>query len=231
MSQVPEVHIDWYLGKSPLPEIIEEDLVDARENPNSEFVYWDPNHPRSAPKNHLQKMGIRIVGPDGTLTGEEWRNPEFVPHLKTAGGEFFKHFELQIWRTTHGYLRLGQFAHALAEAELLAMCDEHGELKIQPNEHGDLTLDVYTDRRRVPEGSWPHWTPLSGKDIVETLGRSRDHLGIQFNRDAWPGLRMPAQTLSELWRAYDQRVREVMQVAPLPTSPTTMGTVTAGGQL
>ena len=229
MSQVPEVHVDQYLGRSPLPEIDEEGLALAKTLPGRKVAYFDANSPEDNDDDIRTLKGYRVVGPDGTFTGEEWYNPGFVPHPKTAGTQLHDGFELELWRTINGYVQLGGFISGLGRVDLMAMVDEHGELKIQANEHGDATLDVYTSLRRVP-GSWPHWTSLRGRDLLEHLGRGRAYLGIQFNRNSGPRLRMPAQSLTALWDEANERIDSRMRIPPLPTTPTPMGTGTAGGQ-
>jgi hypothetical protein len=229
MSQVPEVRVDQYLGKSPLPEIDEEGVALAKRLAGKKVAYFDAHYPDEATDDIRTLQGFRVVGADGAFTGEEWVNPGFVPHRETAGTEFHSDFELELWRTVNGYVPLGQFVRALATADLMAMVNDRGELEIQPNEHGDATLDVCTSLRRVPS-TWPRSTSLRGKDLLEHLGRSRSHLGIHFNRTSRPRLRMPAQTMTALWLAVNARIDDRMRTGPLPTAPTPMGTVTAGGQ-
>lgn len=227
-SQVPEVHIDWYMAKSPLPEINDEGIALAKTMPGEKVAYFDAKYPVETSDDLRTLQGFRVVSEDGTFTGEEWRNPGFVPHPDTARTKFHTNFELDLWRTITGYLTLGPFIRALAGAELMAMVNDRGELEIRPNEHGDATLDVYTSLSRVPS-TWPHWKSLRGRDVIDHLGRG-SHLGVQFNRNSRPRLRMPARTLAELWAAETERVDNVMRIGPLPTAPTAMGTMTAGVQ-
>jgi hypothetical protein len=231
MSQVPEVRTDRYLGRSPLPEVDDEGLARAKRMPGGKLAYFDANYPvgSTADDDVRPLQGFRVVGPDGTFTGEEWTNPDFVPHPDTAGITFHTDFELQLWRTINGYLTLGPFVRALAGARLMAMVNDRGELEVQPNEHGDATLDVYTSLSRVPS-TWPHWKSLHGRDVVEHLGRTGFPLGVQFNRHSRPRLRMPARSLAELWTSETERIDALMRIGPLPTEPAYMGTTTAGGQ-
>lgn len=230
MSQVPEVHIDKYLGKSPLPEIDDEGRARARTMPGEKLAYFDANYPPDGPVDDLRPLqGFRVVGPDGEFTGEEWVNPGFVPHPDTARTGLNTTFELQLWRTINGYITLGSFVRALSDAELMAMVNDRGELEVRPNEHGDATLDVYTSLSRVPS-TWPHWKSLHGRDVLEHLGRTGSHLGIQFNRASRPQLRIPAGSLAQLWTDVNERLDRIMRTSPLPTTPTTMGTIAAGGR-
>ncbi|MDX3657184.1 hypothetical protein PV646_07685 [Streptomyces sp. ID05-26A] len=226
MSQVPEVRVDTYLGASPLPEIDEKELAAAARKPNGEIRYFDPNQPKFAPLGHLQLMGVRAVGPDGTFTGEEWRNPEFVPHPKTAGGvEFANHFEVQLWRMLNGFVQLGTFVGAFAEAEFQVGCDSSDVLGVVPDTDGP-TLDVYTTPARVEAGKWPRWMTIVGTDVLKALGRD-PALGIRFNGEDWPGLRWPTSDLLQLWQEREALLDDFMRTGPLPTASTTMGTVAA----
>ncbi|MGZ3142118.1 hypothetical protein ACVDFE_09015 [Lentzea chajnantorensis] len=229
MSGVPEVHVDWYLGRSPLPDVDDEGIALAARNPGGQVGYYDLHQPREKRDDTRTLKGLREVGPDGAFTGEEWRNPGFVPHPDTAGTRFHTDFELELWRTINGFVRLGPFARAFAEAELMAMCDEGEELVLRPNEHGDRTLDVCTSFVRVPS-TWPHWTSVRGIDLIRHLGHGRHHVGLQLNRSSKPKLRIPVQTLAELHRAESERVNDLMRVGPLPATPTPMGTAMPGGQ-
>ncbi len=165
-NQVPEVHVDWYMAKSPLPEIDDKGIALAKTMPGEKVAYFDAKYPVETSDDLRTLQGFRVVGEDGTFTGEEWRNPGFVPHPDTARTKFHTNFELELWRTITGYLTLGPFVRALAGAELMAMVNDRGELEIRPNEHGDATLDVHTSLR-------PRTELLAALEVVARQGCDR----------------------------------------------------------
>ncbi|MEU0885166.1 hypothetical protein ABZ345_41805 [Lentzea sp. NPDC005914] len=220
-----ELDYDSYLAPSPLPPIDAEQRAAAKQQPGTQFKYYDPGmHPQGL-KAGSSVQGWRYVDADGNFTGQDVPNPEYSPHPDTLGFMPMSAFEMTLWRTANGYHRVLTLVSGLFAVELIAKGSARGdnELHLEPGEDGVLTLDVYSTKDKLPQ-DWPHWVPIAGEDLVLVLGRGAD-LMIQFNRGAESALRVPARLLG---KAYDNGSRDGkrdrLADLPLPAEPTTMGT-------
>ena len=220
-----ELDYDSYLAPSPLPPIDAEQLAAAKQQPGTQFKYYDPAmHPQGL-KAGSSVLGWRYVDADGNFTGEEVRNSGYSPHPDTLGFMPTSEFEMTLWRAAKGYCRVLTLVAGLFSAELIAKGSARGanELHLEPGEDGVPTLDVYSTKDKLP-ANWSHWVPIAGEDLVLLLGKGAD-LTIQFNRGAESALRVPARLLG---KAYDNGSRDGkrdrLAALPVPAEPTAMGT-------
>lgn len=217
-----------YFADSPLPPIDDAQRAEAQRSANANVFqvrYPDPAQPQGAPLGRNEIMGVREVAPDGTFTGEEWRNAEFVPHPKTAGTDITSGFELVLWRVAKGFAQGAQLIQGVVSGSFTASARATGELVLHSDEHG-TTVHVFTTERRHPAGLEKAVT-ITGIDLIEVFGGD-ENARVVFNPATGTEFAIPAQVLAGLWREYrDMLENFAARQAPTSTTPQAMGTVAA----